>query len=32
MVSDEAESQAATVVLLDENRRILDKQATTVGG
>ena len=32
MVSDEAESQAATVVLLDDNKRIFDKQATTVGG
>ena len=32
MVDDEAESQAATVVLLDENERILDKKPTTVGG
>jgi hypothetical protein len=32
MVSDEAESQAATVVLLDSSGKILDKQATTVGG
>jgi hypothetical protein len=32
MVSDEAESQAATIVLLDENGRILDKKPTTVGG
>lgn len=32
MVDDEAESQAATIVLLDENERILDKKPTTVGG
>lgn len=32
MVDDEAENQAATVVLLDENGRILDKKPTTVGG
>ena len=32
MVDDEAESKAATVVLLDENERILDKKPTTVGG
>jgi len=32
MVSDEAESQAATIVLLDETGRILDKKLTTVGG
>ncbi len=31
MVSDDAESQAATVVLLDDKGRIRDKQATTVG-
>ena len=31
MVTDEAESQAATVVLLDETGRILDKKLTTVG-
>ena len=31
MVNDEAESQAATVVLLDETGRILDKKLTTVG-
>lgn len=32
MVSDEVESQAAAVVLLDSTGKILDKQATTVGG
>lgn len=32
MVSDEAESHAATIVLLDETGRILDKKLTTVGG
>ena len=32
MVSDEFECQAATVVLLDSTGKILDKQATTVGG
>ena len=32
MVSDDAESQAATVILLDATGKILDKQATTVGG
>jgi translation initiation factor IF-2 len=32
MVDDGAESQAATIVLLDENKRILDKKPTTVGG
>lgn len=32
MVDDRAESQAATIVLLDENERILDKEPTTVGG
>ena len=32
MVSDEAESQAVTIVLLDETGRILDKKLTTVGG
>ncbi len=31
MVSDDAESQAATVVILDESGRILDKKSTTVG-
>jgi hypothetical protein len=31
MVDDGAESQAATIVLLDENERILDKKPTTVG-
>ena len=32
MVSDEAESRAALIVLLDETGRILDKKLTTVGG
>ena len=32
MVSDEAESQAATIVLLDKNGIILDKELTTIGG
>ncbi|HOY12626.1 MAG TPA: BREX-1 system phosphatase PglZ type B [Saprospiraceae bacterium] len=32
MVDDGAESQAATIVLMDENERILDKKPTTVGG
>ena len=32
MVDDEAEHQAATIVLLDENGIILDKKPTTVGG
>lgn len=32
MVDDAAESQAATIVLLDDNERILDKKPTTVGG
>lgn len=32
MVDDAAEYQAATIVLLDENERILDKKPTTVGG
>lgn len=31
MVNDDAEAQAATIVLLDENGRILDKRVTTVG-
>ena len=31
MVSDDAESQAATVVLIDDSGRIRDKKATTVG-
>ncbi|MBE0424700.1 MAG: BREX-1 system phosphatase PglZ type B, partial [Lutibacter sp.] len=31
MVNDDAEAQAATIVLLDENGRILDKKVTTVG-
>lgn len=32
MVDDSAEYQAAIIVLLDENERILDKKPTTVGG
>jgi hypothetical protein len=32
MVDDRAESQAATIVLLDESERIIDKKPTTVGG
>lgn len=32
MVDDAAEAQAAIIVLLDENGRILDKKPTTVGG
>lgn len=32
MVDDGAESQAAHIVLMDENERILDKKPTTVGG
>lgn len=32
MVSDEHESQAATIVLLDDTGRILDKKLTTVAG
>ena len=32
MVDDAAEYQAATIVLMDENERILDKKQTTVGG
>jgi hypothetical protein len=31
MAKDSAEAEAATIVLLDENGRILDKKATTVG-
>jgi len=31
-VDDSAEAKAATIVLLDENERILDKKPTTVGG
>lgn len=31
MVSDDMESQAATIVLIDDNGRIRDKQATTIG-
>lgn len=32
LVDDESESKAATIVLLDENGRIMDKKPTTVGG
>jgi hypothetical protein len=32
MVSDNAEGNAATVVLIDEKKRIVDKKLTTVGG
>ena len=32
MVDDVAEAQAATIVLMDQNERILDKKPTTVGG
>ena len=32
MIDDAAESAAATIVLLDENERIIDKKPTTVGG
>lgn len=32
MIDDAAESAAATIVLLDENERIIDKKSTTVGG
>jgi hypothetical protein len=32
LVDDSAEAQAATIVLLDLNERILDKKPTTVGG
>jgi hypothetical protein len=32
MVDDAAEHQAATIILMDENERILDKKPTTVGG
>ncbi len=31
MVSEDAESQSATIVLLDETGRIIDKKSTTVG-
>ena len=31
MVNDDAEAKAVTIVLLDENGRILDKKTTTVG-
>jgi hypothetical protein len=31
MVDDSAEQQAATIVLLDENERIIDRKPTTVG-
>jgi len=32
MVDDEAESKAVSIVLMDENERILDRKPTTVGG
>jgi hypothetical protein len=32
LVDDQAESQSVTIVLLDENERILDRKPTTVGG
>jgi len=32
MVSDDSDSQSATIVLLDESGRIIDKKPTTVGG
>jgi hypothetical protein len=32
LVDDEAESNAVTIVLLDENERIMDKKPATVGG
>jgi hypothetical protein len=32
MVNDSAESQAATLVLIDQNGRIINKKLTTVGG
>jgi hypothetical protein len=32
MIDDNYEYQSATIVLLDENERILDKKPTTVGG
>jgi len=32
LVDDAAEAQAATIVLLDPNERIIDKKPTTVGG
>lgn len=32
MIDDGAEAQAATIVLMDEQERILDKKPTTVGG
>jgi hypothetical protein len=32
MVDDFAEHQAATIVLMDESERILDRKLTTVGG
>lgn len=32
MVNDSAEFQAATIVLIDPNGRIIDKKSTTVGG
>ena len=32
LIDDNAESQAATIVLLDTNERIIDKKPTTIGG
>jgi hypothetical protein len=32
LVDDESESKAATIVLLDENDRIMDKKPATIGG
>jgi hypothetical protein len=32
MISDAYEYQSATIVLMDENDRILNKKPTTIGG
>jgi hypothetical protein len=32
MVDDRYQYQSATIVLMDENERILDKKPTTIGG
>ena len=32
LVDDSAEAQAATIILLDPNERIIDKKPTTVSG
>jgi hypothetical protein len=32
LIDDEFEHQSATIVLLDENDRILNKKPTTIGG